>query len=167
MEADPVSAAPSFTVFSGSSTISGGVFSLSVPGHRVIVPRQAEWQNQIMSRLAHLCKLPLGWDGYRARPVSFSTAHFALSVIERICDEQTPMPSIVPGTSGDLQIEWHLEGGDIELHVRAPNDVHAWRIASGADENGEELTLDVDFTIIGRWLKELLELQRASIAAAA
>jgi hypothetical protein len=78
-----------------------------------------------------------------------------------------PAPNIVPGISGDLQIEWHTEDGDIELDVRAPNEVHAWRETPETGSEGQELSLSNDFTKVAAWLKRLLESTSATIGAAA
>ena len=53
----------------------------------------------------------------------------------------------------------------MELHVRAPNDVHAWRVKSDGLE--EELLLANDFSAIVAWIKELVEPSIAIKAAAA
>jgi hypothetical protein len=112
--------------------------------------------------------LPIGWDGYRAGPVAFSTAEFAFRVLDAICTQDTPAPSAVPGSSGDLQIEWHVHAGDIEIHVRAPNDVTAWRhMPPYTGPDGEELLLTNNFTEVARWIKNLLEPTSALVGAAA
>jgi hypothetical protein len=83
------------------------------------------------------------------------------------CPSNAPEPQIVPGINGDLQIEWHTEEVDIELHVRAPNDVVACRVNTLMPEFEEEHLLTVDFTIVSRWLKELPETPVAARSAAA
>ena len=125
------------------------------------------WREAVMSRLNELCCLPKGWDGYKADPVSFETANFALRMLDAACSPGAPIPSIVPGPNRDLQVEWHLLEGDIELHVRSPNDVHAWRFCASTDEDGDELELTNDFTVVADWIKELSERSLASQSTAA
>jgi hypothetical protein len=84
-----------------------------------------------------------------------------------ICRPNTPAPQIVPGSSGDLQIEWHTQAVDIEILVRAPYDVHAWRLVVGADADGESLGLSRDFTELAKWVAEISEPPIAASAAAA
>ena len=79
------------------------------------------WRDQVRQRLTDLCKLSSGWDGYGAGPVDADTANFAWHLLDQSCPPDTPPPSIVPGVDGELQIEWHLKQGDIELHVRSPH----------------------------------------------
>jgi len=141
---------------------------IPMPKARLLITEPSHgWRDAITARLDHLCRLPVGWDGYRAGPVSFTTANFALNVLQVICGPETLPPSIVPGTSGDLQIEWHLQGGDIELHFRAPYDVVAWRETPETGEDGEELELTIEFTQVAQWIKALVERSSAFITAAA
>jgi len=89
-----------------------------------------------------------------------------MRMLEATCGADAPIPQIVPGASGDLQIEWHLAGGDIELHVRGPNDVIAYR-ETPAVPDGEELHLTIDFAKVAGWVRELAESSRAAQSAAA
>ncbi|WP_430432502.1 hypothetical protein [Methyloversatilis sp.] len=113
--------------------------------------------------MEQLIRLEEGWDGYGGFPVSFDNAMFAFRVLESICGPYTPPPQIVPGASGDLQIEWHTHVGDIELWVRGPNNVYAWR-DRGETHGFDELDLTTDFSTVSDWVKEITE---PTIAAAA
>ncbi len=116
------------------------------------------WDERITEKLHDLVKLEEGWDGYRAMPVSFTNAVFALRMLEKICRPGTPLPAIVPGVDGDLQLEWHTAKGDIELHVLAPNSVHAWHAKVGDDNpDGDEKSLKTDFSIVAEWVRDIAE----------
>lgn len=128
---------------------------------------RGQWRDDVVRRLGELVRLERGWDGYRARAVDFATAHFALSMLDRICLPLTPTPEIVPGVSGDLQIEWHLGSVDIELHVKKPYNVHAWRGLEGGDPEGEHIATRSDFAAVSRWIAELPESRGAFETAAA
>jgi hypothetical protein len=78
-----------------------------------------------------------------------------------------PAPQIVPGSNGDLQIEWHTETIDIELHICAPYEVQAWRLTSSTGDDGEEINLTNDFTVVAGWLAELAEASVATRSSAA
>lgn len=121
----------------------------------------------VVARLEELIRLESGWDGYEGQPVGFGNAVFALRMFESISAVDTPAPAIVPGSSGDLQLEWHLPAGEIELHVRAPNVVHAWRFLAGAHPFEQELTLSTDFSEVAKWLHDLTEAPLAPHATAA
>ena len=119
---------------------------------------EALWDANVTKKLQELVTLEPGWDGYRAMPVSFTNAVFALRVLEKICGPAAPAPTVVPGIGGDLQLEWHTTKGDIELHVLAPNAVHAWHTKVD-DENldGEERELKTDFSIVAEWMRDITE----------
>lgn len=154
--------AQSVTVFSRWPPTSNIV---DIASRRTIAQAPEELWLPVTKRLEDLIRLERGWDGYAGSPVSFVNATFALSMLKSICDSQTPAPQIVPGSSGDLQVEWHTLRGDVELHVRTPNDVQAWRVTSSGVE--EELSLANDFSEVVVWLKELVEPLIAVKAAAA
>ena len=138
---------------------------VDIASRKSVAKTPEESWRPVTDRLEELLRLERGWDGYTGSPVSFVNATFALRMLESICDSRSPLPQIVPGSSGDLQVEWHTLRGDVELHVRAPNDVHAWRVKSDGLE--EELLLANDFSAIVAWIKELVEPSIAIKAAAA
>ena len=139
----------------------------SVPPVEYLMTDVAQkWREPVIKRLNELGALQPGWDGYEGIPVVFENAHFAVAVLESCCGNNDPVPQIVPGPSGDLQIEWHLEKGDIELHILAPNNVQAWYVDEDTGFDGEELSLTTDFTTVVRWIKNLTEPTRAAVAAA-
>jgi hypothetical protein len=134
---------------------------------RILVNEPARaWLPTVKARFDELVQLSKGWDGYRAVPVSFVNANFALRMLEAICGAEAPCPQMVPGTAGDLQIEWHTPIADIELHVLGPNQVHAWRLLHG-QQHAEELMLGNDFTSVAAWIKNLSEPPLAAGIAAA
>lgn len=119
---------------------------------------EALWDADVTGKLQDLVTLEDGWDGYRAMPVSFTNAVFALRMLEKICGPGDPAPTIVPGVEGDLQLEWHTAKGDIELHVVAPNVVHAWHAKVDEDNpDGKEKELKTDFSIVAEWLRDITE----------
>lgn len=149
------------------SSGSGRVLKSSFPpAQRVTISEvSGQWQVAVKQRLEELIRLEEGWDGYTAFPVSFDNAMFAFRMLESICRPATLAPQIVPGLSGDLQIEWHTLQGDIELWVRGPNNVHAWREMYDSQED-EEINLTTDFSAVSEWVKEVTE-KTIAVAAAA
>ena len=117
--------------------------------------RDAMPHKRINKRINELLRLRPGWDGYEGRPVTFENASFAMAVLEACCGKNDPIPQIVPGPSGDLQLEWHLEKGDIELHILAPSILQAWHVNEQTGDDGEDVLLTNDFTAVAEWLKSL------------
>ena len=147
---------------------SNNVTSMSRQPIRLVLSEpQRPWTEAVKNRLDELGRLPVGWDGYGGQPVSFSVANFALIILNGVCAAEANAPHIVPGTRGDIQLEWHTAEGDIELHITAPYRVHAWRKIARVDDDGEELNLSTDFTVVRNWLREFAEMALAAKAAAA
>ena len=80
---------------------------------------------------------------------------------------RSSVPQIVPGVAGDLQVEWHIARTDIELDIRGPNDVRAWICNERTGPDGQEFDLTNDFTIVAKWIRDLLDSSNASSIAAA
>jgi hypothetical protein len=98
--------------------------------------------------------LPKGWDGYSGIPVTFTCAVFAASLLERLYVDGVPVPQLVPGSDGSIQIEWHVNGYDVELDVLAPYEVSAVR-RSLATNDVDEVELQTDFTALIGWIAAL------------
>jgi hypothetical protein len=120
------------------------------------------WALHVKRRFDEVCALEEGWDGYNGRPVKWQTADFTFRMLQSICASDAPVPQIVPGSSGSLQVEWHLPHQTIELLVRAPYEVEAWREGPSIDE--EEADLSGDFRRVIDWLED--QEPHAPVAAA-
>jgi hypothetical protein len=151
-----------------NSVFSSNVVPIPTASARLIVfEPNHDWHYAVMERLEQLVRLDCGWDGYSGKPVSLENATFALRMLEAVCGPDAIQPQLVPGSSGDLQIEWHTLTGDIELHVLAPNRVNAWRHLVEGHDDGESLDLTVDFGAVAIWVREITESDLAAAAAAA
>lgn len=143
-----------------STDIFSGLSSQRVHQQKAIIRPTHEfpYRENISSRLQELICLELGWDGYRAKPVSFDKATFAMNMLEAIYSTniQTNLPSIVPGVSGDLQIEWHYNGYAIELYVISPHNVCA-SFYHEDNNTAEELELTSDFSQVITWIKKMMQ----------
>lgn len=105
------------------------------------------WRSSARKQFQKIRELDEGWDGYRAKPIRRDTIEFAQDLLEDIMAlwSQIPPPSIVPTTSGGVQIEWHEKGIDLELHIAGPYDCEMWF----EDQRGvapRELHLTNDFS---------------------
>ena len=162
-----------FTKFNVATSASASasankIYFLSKSRPRILISEPIlTWFEEVKQRLEYLIRLEQGWDGYKGLSVSFDNAYFAMQMLESICGTETPAPQIVPGVAGDLQIEWHTLKGDIELHVKAPNEVDAWILETDGDETGVERSLTTDFTEIATWVTKITEASIAAEAAAA
>jgi hypothetical protein len=125
------------------------------PRQRVTLSEpQFRWRAPVIGRLNEILALPPGWDGYRGRRVSFEIASFTLFMLQNLCAPDTPVPSVVPLSSGGLQVEWHTERAEIELTVYAPYNVQAWA-ADPALGDEIERHLTTEYSFILPWIQKL------------
>ena len=82
------------------------------------------------ARLALLLALEPGWDGYRGKAIDPETADNVRTLLASTSLPHAVVPSIVPGNAGDVQVEWHAGGFDIEVEVSNADLPHisAWRL---------------------------------------
>ncbi|MDZ7751399.1 MAG: hypothetical protein U5S82_07000 [Gammaproteobacteria bacterium] len=83
------------------------------------VASQPGWLQEITERLNELINLPENWDSYGAKPVYVECAIHTLRLLSEISKPQTPIPTVIPTSEGNLQVEWHLNGIDLEVKVLA------------------------------------------------
>lgn len=133
------------------------IYTFQIQNQAIIIQDTLSvWSEVVIARLDDLVKLEVGWDGYRGQPVSFSCACFAVSLLDRVCSARTAAPSIVPGSDGTLQLEWHQNGYDVEVDILAPNKVRAMRYNIETGET-EEVDLQNNFAVVRNWIDELGE----------
>ena len=121
------------------------------------------WEEALTSRIGDLISLPIGWDGYNGKPVSWQCAQFAMEILQRLYRENVPPPSIVPGSDGSLQMEWHRNGYDVELDILSVNNVVATLICHDNESEDQELEIGNDFSPIVAWI-ELIADRETQIA---
>ena len=141
-----------FTGFAYGKSLSTPIFSRT--GTVRVAHLRSDWMRDLRDRFDELTSLPKGWDGYNGRPVSFTCAHFAANLLERLANPEVPAPYLVPGSDGTVQLEWHRNNFDVEIEVLAPYQVIATRYSYDSDA-AEELHLDSDFTKLQVWIEEL------------
>jgi hypothetical protein len=93
------------------------------------------WVDAAGDRLAELLRLPPGWDGHNARPVSRAIVDFTTYLLPRLIRPSAPPPFIAPLPFGGLQLEWHRNGWDLEIEISAPGELYAFarELATGTE----------------------------------
>jgi hypothetical protein len=96
------------------------------------------WAEPAIQMFSELLAMEAGWDSYAGASISPASARLALSFLADVMHDNSPLPSFVPTATGGVQLEWHLESGDIEVDfdprggaVAYVNDVN-----SGAELEG-------------------------------
>jgi hypothetical protein len=97
-------------------------YEFVVPSSEADYPQRAG----VERRLSELRSLPSGWDGYQGRAVSEKTSVHVHALLAACLSPTGRYPSIVAGSSGDVQVEWHWGGVDLEVEVSEGEHVAFW-----------------------------------------
>lgn len=121
---------------------------VSVPGK---VPL---WVSSVLERITNLSQLEHNWDSYGAVPVQLPAIFYAVNLMASFMTDETPIPSIVPTTSGGIQIEWHAGGIDFEIEVMSDGILSVFY----EDERDAGQNWEDDFTYVkGMIIPRLIE----------
>jgi len=89
----------------------------------------------VRSDLDELSGLQPDWDGYGAPRINPKIIEAARRFVDSLPDD-SPKPTVVPMSSGNLQFEWHHGRRSIELEFESPERIHYLKWSS--EENVEE-----------------------------
>lgn len=108
----------------------------------------------LVNRLAELKSLPYGWDGYQGTPVNDDCIWFAIRFFNELGWENFPMPSLVPGSDGTLQVQWDRGGFNVEVDILGSNEAF-YTIRNTNNGNYEEGVIDGGFNIVKYFIKNI------------
>ena len=109
----------------------------------------------VADRISELMRLPLGWDGYSARPLTRGSAFVAIELLATVCTPDTRQPSLVPLPCGGVQIEWHHGPIDFEISVYSPGRISVFYCDERAGDEGQEFDVTADYGPIIPLVREL------------
>ena len=102
------------------------------------------WSDLVADRLVQLLRLPAGWDGHNARPISRTLVDYACHLLPRLVRPGVPAPFVAPLATGGLQLEWHRNGWDLEIEIEAPGRLYVYVREVATDQESEfDLTDDL------------------------
>ena len=96
------------------------------------------WFDPVMQGFADLITLDPKWDSYRGKIIERAVIEKAIAVLDALLTPTSPAPSIVPLSSGGLQVEWHRSDQDLEIvfEPRQTPEFSYKNARSGAEEEG-------------------------------
>ena len=89
--------------------LSDGALDIEVTGE------EPDWLYHVLGSIRELSFLQESWDSYGGRGVAFDAAYNALDLLAHGLAPDAAPPSLVPGSDGSLQLEWHRLAGDLEV----------------------------------------------------
>lgn len=111
------------------------------------------WSDSVIKQVVDVLTLPPNWNSYGAPTIDRAAAQNAVNFLVTRMHASTPAPSIVPLSSGGIQLEWHRRGIDLEVvfELREPP------FFSYQTENNEEgdCPVDADRELLSALLRRL------------
>jgi len=76
------------------------------------------WIDAVMLKLNELLDLPHNWDTYGADRINVNSTIFIFEMLVELISKGIPQPAIVPITEGGVQMEWHINGANLEISMQ-------------------------------------------------
>jgi hypothetical protein len=121
---------------------------------RETIRETPDWPGSVIVSVCEFLDLPNGWDTYKGQPLRPETGMFALKILNDVMHTRVPIPQLFPTAQGGIQIEWHQNDLDVELHVAAPYECELWYRIRSTDEEGSA-PLTTDFSLLSEWVAKL------------
>jgi hypothetical protein len=96
------------------------------------------WFDPVMLGFAELVTLEPNWDSYGGKAIDKAVVDNAIALLDAMLDPASPVPSIVPLSSGGLQVEWHRQQQDLEIvfEPRQAPEFFYKNARTGVEEDG-------------------------------
>jgi len=99
-----------------------------------VTGEEPDWLYKVLDDIRTFSFLPVGWDSYDGEPVTFDAAFAGLEFLVGMLLNDSPIPSVVPESSGGLQFEWHRSIGDLEVSFSRDGRISASFASASGDE---------------------------------
>jgi hypothetical protein len=82
-------------------------------------------------------ELPANWNSYGALPVNHLAIGNAARLAMNSMNQLVPAPTVVPTNRGNVRLEWHRDGVDLEVEVYPTG-----QFTAASERHGEERELN-------------------------
>jgi hypothetical protein len=92
---------------------------------------------EIRKKIERLETFPKDWDSYGGLPLRPEVKYLVLQVLGPVQRDNLPMPAVVLGPAGTIQLEWRSNGKELEIEIARDSIYYTKALANGAIEEGE------------------------------
>jgi hypothetical protein len=98
----------------------------------------ASWVFEAAKKLEALGRFHTGWDSYGGLSLRHGAKHLALQVLGWLRRDELPIPAVVLGSAGNVQLEWRAKGKELEVELRDNGTIEYVKVSpAGEIEEGE------------------------------
>lgn len=105
---------------------------------------EPDWLYSVLDKLQSIAMLPPDWDSYGGAPLTFDAALASLYFLARFLPESAMEPSVVPSSTGGVQLEWHRHAGDLEVSFSPDGSYTAFFMDAVTGSEWEMVAGDID-----------------------
>lgn len=116
---------------------------------------EPEWLLITLEKIQELASLGDNWDSYGACKINQKTLIKTIVVMFELLDQDCPAPSVIPIPDGNVQLEWHQKGVDIELEIHSHGLAHYYLYDLDTEEELEGV-FSGDLRNINKFLQKLI-----------
>lgn len=129
-------------------------------GDELLVAHQPPWLDDAVTKLTALMELREGWDSHGARPPAPDTIMDAAQLLAGLYNLGLPKPAIVPTAGGGIQLEWDVNGVELELTLEPDGRMFALFDDPSVGESLEKNLAPRDLGPIHRELQRIARARR-------
>jgi len=98
----------------------------------------AGWVIEAVKKLESLGRFRANWDSYGGLPLTPRVKSFTIQVLGWLRKSELPVPAVVLGSAGNVQLEWRANGKELDVELRDDNSIEYVRAsADGSIEDAE------------------------------
>jgi len=112
------------------------------------------WKRALESRFDELRNLELNWDGYGGEPLDPKVEQTCKQILSEIHLSEVSAPDLMPGSDGSVQIEWHENKCDLEIHILKSQQIFVY-FNDHLKEGSDELLFDERFSTLFKYVRRL------------
>ena len=114
----------------------------------------AGWVLEAAAKLEALGRFQPGWDSYSGLPLQRSAKDLTVRTLRWLRSDELPVPAVVLGSGGTVQLEWRTNDKELEVELRDNNTIEYVKVSSGGAIEEGEVTADLSAKLhdLSRWL---------------
>ncbi len=97
------------------------------------------WLTEALQKLDDLAALDEDWDSYGGKPLSPAIYNAASMMLASLEFDELPVPCVTLCSAGTVQLEWQLNGRELEVEVVSPTRLRSLRVFPDGTMDEQEI----------------------------
>lgn len=112
-------------------------------GSLVLTGSTASWVMDAAKKLETIGRLPAGWDSYGGLQLDPNAKKLTVWVLGWLGGRELPVPAVVLGSAGTVQLEWRARGRELEIELGKDNSIEFLKVHPTGDMEEGEARVDL------------------------